>query len=49
MKRKDYEKPAMRVVELQHRTMLLEASPVGTKSAIDDWGNGGTTNEDIYM
>jgi len=50
MKRKDYEKPAMRVVELQHRTMLLQASGnVGTKSTINNWGDGGTTDEDIYM
>lgn len=26
MKRKDYRKPMMNVVELQHRTMLLQAS-----------------------
>ena len=26
MKRKDYEKPAMKVVELQHRTMILTTS-----------------------
>ena len=49
MKRKDYRKPTMQVVELQHRTRLLHASSVGAKSAIDDWNDGGTTNEDIYM
>ena len=49
MKRKEYRKPTMNVVELQHRTMLLQASPVGTKSTINDWGDGGTTDEDIYM
>ena len=26
MKRKDYQKPTMQVVKLQHRTMLLQAS-----------------------
>ena len=26
VKRKDYTKPTMKVVELQHRTMLLQAS-----------------------
>ena len=26
MKRKDYEKPTMRVFELQHRTMILAGS-----------------------
>ena len=49
MKRKDYRKPTMKVVELQHRTMLLQASPVDTKSTINDWGDGGSTNDDIYM
>ena len=28
MKRKNYERPTMQVVELQHRTMLLAGSPV---------------------
>lgn len=28
MKRKDYQKPAMRVVELRHRCRLLDSSPV---------------------
>ena len=40
----------MQVVELQHRTMLLQASnPVRGGNSINDWGNGGTTDEDIYM
>lgn len=32
MKRKDYEKPTMQVVELQHRTMILAGSPVASMS-----------------
>ena len=50
MKRKDYHKPTMQVVELRQRTMLLHASdPVGSKSVIEDWNDGGTTNDEIYM
>ena len=33
MKRKEYRKPTMKVVELQHRTMLLQAS---NPNALDD-------------
>ena len=31
MKRKDYEKPTMQVVKLQHRTMLLTGSQLDGK------------------
>ena len=50
--KREYRRLAMRVVELQHRTMLLQMSdpkPVRGGNSINDWGNGGTTNEDIYM
>ena len=33
MQRKDYVRPAMRVIELQHRTMILAGSPTGTSGA----------------
>ena len=50
MKRNDYEEPTMRVVSLQQRRHLLAGSPnVGTKNTINNWGNGGTADEDIYM
>ena len=49
MTRKDYERPTMKVVELRHRTMLLSGSPVGTKSSINDWNDGDTTNDEIIM
>ena len=32
MKRKDYKKPTMKVVELQHRTMLLAGSLEATRN-----------------
>ena len=42
MKRKDYQKPTMRVVELQQRTMLLAGSVVDATRG--DYGNA---NEDV--
>ena len=37
MKRKDYEKPAMEVVELQHQTHLLQASGEVSATMNDEW------------
>ena len=33
MKRKDYQKPTMRVVKLQHRTCMLAGSPLTSTQA----------------
>lgn len=41
MKKKSYEKPAMRVVMLQHQSHLLQASGIETLS-----GSKGATEED---
>ena len=51
MKRKrKYEKPAMQVYCLpEHRTMILAGSGVGATNSINGWGDGGTTDDDIYM
>ena len=51
MKKKLYEKPAMRVVMLQQHGMLCNSNtePVQGGNSINGWGDGGTTNEDIYM
>lgn len=49
MKRKDYEKPTMQVVELQQRGLLMTSGKVGSTNSINDWGDGGSDNEDIYM
>ena len=38
MKKKAYEKPSMRVVELQHRTCLLQASGTPPNEVPDDDG-----------
>ena len=50
MKRKDYQKPAMQVVMLQHQQMILAGSgePSMTNS-IDGWGNGGEDNEELTI
>lgn len=48
--KKEYIKPSMQVVLLQHRTMLLQASVTGVQSTnLDDeddflWGGGGNQN-----
>ena len=47
--RKKYEKPTMQVVKLQQRTQLLAGSSVGATNSIDNWGDGGTTNDEIFM
>ena len=41
MKHKDYRKPTMRVVELQHRTMLLAGSLEGKRNS---YGAANTQN-----
>jgi len=38
MKKKRYEKPSMKVVELKHRTMILCGSPNGVPGYDDDYG-----------
>ena len=49
MNSKHYEKPTMKVVKLQHHGMLMTSGEVGAKSSINNWGDGGKTEEDIYM
>ena len=39
MKRKDYQKPTMKVVQLQHQTHLLAGS--GELNSPNDYGDGG--------
>ena len=49
MKRK-YVKPAFRTVELHSRTRLLLASKqVHGINSINDWEDGGTETEEIFM
>ena len=39
--KKKYEKPSQRVIELQHRTMLLAGSnPAPNSASIDDYKDG---------
>ena len=50
MKKKLYERPTIRVVEIQQRGLLMVSGDlVRSGNSINDWGNGGTTDEDIYM
>ena len=49
MKKKDYEKPTMQVVQLHRVTLLLQGSPVGAQSTIKEWEEGEATNEEIYF
>ena len=43
-----YEAPAITVVEVKIEGVVCH-SPVNGGNSIDNWGNGGTTNDDIYM
>ena len=43
-----YEAPAITVVEVKIEGVVCQ-SPVNGGNSIDNWGNGGTTNDDIYM
>ena len=43
-----YDAPAITVVEVKIKGVVCQ-SPVNGGNSIDNWGNGGTTNDDIYM
>ena len=55
MKRKTYQRPTTKVVSLQHQGMLMQSGggegqqSVSPKASINNWQNGDTTDEDIYM
>lgn len=44
----NYEAPTITVVEVIIEGVVCN-SPVNGGNSIDNWGNGGTTNDDIYM
>ena len=47
--KRDYEKPAMKVVEVKIESHLLNSSPVvGTNTTIQ-WGDGGTDTGEVYF
>lgn len=46
MKRKDYERPTMKVVELQHSTMILTGSEEGKLASPESFNPGGDPLED---
>ena len=52
MKKKNYQEPATAVIELRHRSQLLQGTTqqnLRTQSSINDWEEGDETNEDIYF
>ena len=50
MKRKEYRKPTMKVVQLQQTQRLLAGSgEPSMKNSIDGWGNGGEDNEELTI
>lgn len=51
MKRKEYRRPQMKVVEIQQHRMLMtsDPAPAGSKSSINGWGDGGSDTEDVVM
>ena len=46
MKRKDYRRPTMKVVELQHRTMILTGSGEGKLATPGGFNQGGDPLDD---
>ena len=51
MKKKDYQKMTMKVVQLQHRTSLLVGSPVGVRASRSSYGEaneGMSEGDDVW-
>ena len=49
MKKKHfYEAPSTMVFEVKQEGVIC-ASDVKSGNSINDWGNGGTTNDEVYM
>ena len=51
MEKRIYVAPAMETVQMEHEARIFETSSksVRGRHSIEDWGDGETTNEDIYM
>ena len=43
-----YEMPSAKVFEVKQEGVIC-ASDVKSGNSINDWGNGGTTNDEVYM
>lgn len=48
IERKLYEAPSTMIVEVRHEGIVC-ASEINGGNSIDNWGNGGTTDDDIYL
>lgn len=46
MKRKEYEKPTMKIVQLQHTGMLMTSNMRGSGRLGDSWTNSGSDSWD---
>ena len=46
--KEDYDAPSTQVFEVKHEGIIC-ASDVQSGNSINDWGNGGTTNDEVYM
>ena len=43
-----YEAPSTMVIEVRHEGIIC-ASELNASSSINNWDNGGTTNDEVYM
>ena len=43
-----YEAPSTMVIDVRHEGIIC-ASDIKGNSSINGWGNGGTTNDEVYM
>ena len=43
-----YHSPEVAIIELKQEGVICASDVLGGNS-INDWGNGGTTNDDVYM
>ena len=48
IERKLYETPSTMIVEVRYEGIVC-ASEVNGGNSINDWGDGGTTNDDLYL
>lgn len=47
--RRKYAKPTSEIVELQDDTTLLNGSPISGRNSINDWEEGDTNDDEIFI
>ena len=45
----NYDTPTITVVEVKIEGGICNQSPINGGNSINGWGDGGTTNDDMYM